>query len=86
MRAAEESLTIATNQYTGGVVSYLQVITSQAIALQDQRAAVAILTRRLSASVLLIQALGGGWDTSQLPTANDILPSGKKQGTAGHTD
>jgi outer membrane protein TolC len=49
------------------VVSYLQVITSQAIALQDERAAVAILTRRLSASVLLIQALGGGWDTSQLP-------------------
>jgi len=77
VRAAEESLTIATNQYTGGVVSYLQVITSQAIALQDQRAAVAILTRRMSASVLLIQALGGGWDVSQLPAANDILPTRK---------
>ena len=86
VRAAEESLTISTNQYTGGVVSYLQVITSQQIALQDERAAVAILTRRMAASVLLIQALGGGWDTSQMPTANDILPSGKKQAPAGHSD
>jgi NodT family efflux transporter outer membrane factor (OMF) lipoprotein len=85
VRAAEESLKIATDQYTGGVVSYLQVITSQAIALQDERAAVAILTRRMAASVLLIQALGGGWDASQLPTADDILPSGKKQASAGHS-
>jgi NodT family efflux transporter outer membrane factor (OMF) lipoprotein len=86
VRAAEESLTIATAQYRGGVVSYLQVITSQAIALQDERAAVAILTRRMSASVLLIQALGGGWDASQLPTANDILPPGKKKAAVGHSD
>jgi len=86
VRAAEESLTIATAQYRGGVVSYLQVITSQAIALQDERAAVAILTRRMSASVLLIQALGGGWDASQLPTAKDILPPGKKKAAAGHSD
>jgi NodT family efflux transporter outer membrane factor (OMF) lipoprotein len=86
VRAAEESLKIATDQYRGGVVSYLQVITSQQIALQDERAAVAILTRRMSASVLLIQALGGGWDASQLPTANDILPSNKKQAAAPHSD
>jgi NodT family efflux transporter outer membrane factor (OMF) lipoprotein len=86
VKAAEESLTIATDQYRGGVVSYLQVITSQAIALQDERAAVAILTRRMAASVLLIQALGGGWDASQLPTANDILPLAKKKASAGHSD
>jgi NodT family efflux transporter outer membrane factor (OMF) lipoprotein len=87
VRAAEESLTIATAQYRGGVVSYLQVIASQAIALADERAAVAILSRRMSASVLLIQALGGGWDASQLPTAGDILPPRKKQsGAAGHSD
>jgi NodT family efflux transporter outer membrane factor (OMF) lipoprotein len=86
VKAAEESLTISTNQYRGGVVSYLQVITSQAIALQDERTAVGILTRRMSASVLLIQALGGGWDAPQLPTANDILPPGKKKASAGHSD
>lgn len=86
VKAAEESLTISTNQYRGGVVSYLQVITSQAIALQDERTAVGILTRRMSASVLLIQALGGGWDAPQLPTTNDILPPGKKKASAGHSD
>jgi outer membrane protein TolC len=47
--------------------SYLQVITSQTATLQNQRAAVEILTRRMVASVSLIQALGGGWDRSQLP-------------------
>jgi hypothetical protein len=40
----------------------------------------------MSASVLLIQALGGGWDASKLPTANDILPPGKKKAVAGHSD
>jgi hypothetical protein len=40
----------------------------------------------MSASVLLIQALGGGWDAPQLPTTNDILPPGKKKASAGHSD
>ncbi len=65
--ASQQSLQISTAQYQGGVQSYLQVITSQTFALQNQVAAVDIRTRRLVASVLLIQALGGGWDTSQLP-------------------
>ena len=65
--AAGESLKISTAQYQGGIASYLQVITSQTIAQQDQRAAVDIQTRRMVASVALIQALGGGWDISKLP-------------------
>jgi NodT family efflux transporter outer membrane factor (OMF) lipoprotein len=65
--AAQESLKISTAQYQGGIASYLQVITTQTIAQQDQRAAVDIQTRRMVASVSLIQALGGGWDTSKLP-------------------
>lgn len=73
VRAANQSLQIATYQYKAGIVSYLQVITSQAIALQDERTAVDILTRRMLASVLLIQALGGGWDASALPAVNDLI-------------
>ncbi|HEX5475319.1 MAG TPA: efflux transporter outer membrane subunit [Vicinamibacterales bacterium] len=59
--AAERSLTLATNRYRGGVASYLEVITAQSAALTNERAAVGILTRRLTASVLLVKALGGGW-------------------------
>ncbi len=67
--AAQQSLDISATQYRGGLVNYLQVITAQTSLLQNQGAAVDILTRRLVASVSLIQALGGGWDTSLLPTA-----------------
>jgi NodT family efflux transporter outer membrane factor (OMF) lipoprotein len=73
VRAAEDSLTIATYQYKAGTTSYLQVITSQTIALQDEVTAVNILTRRMVASVSLIEALGGGWDASTLPTAKSLV-------------
>jgi len=64
--AAERSLTLATNRYRGGIVSYLEVIVAQNAALANERAAVNILTRRMAASVLLIKALGGGWNRSAL--------------------
>jgi NodT family efflux transporter outer membrane factor (OMF) lipoprotein len=73
VKAAEQSLAISTDQYLGGLTNYLQVITAQTSALQNQRTAVDILTRRMVASVSLIQALGGGWDTSQLPSSRDVL-------------
>jgi NodT family efflux transporter outer membrane factor (OMF) lipoprotein len=66
--ASEHSLQLSTNRYKGGVSNYLEVITAQNLALSDQRAAVDILRRRVAAAVLLIKALGGGWDSSQLPT------------------
>jgi NodT family efflux transporter outer membrane factor (OMF) lipoprotein len=75
VQAAERSLAISTAQYKAGTASYLQVITSQTTALQDERTAVDILTRRMVASVLLIEALGGGWDASTLPTAKDLVHS-----------
>ncbi len=77
VKAAEESLTISTDQYKGGIVAYLQVITAQTAALQDEKTAVDLLTRRMTASVLLIEALGGGWDASKLPTVNDVMAANK---------
>ncbi len=65
--AAERSVELFTNRYTGGLVTYLEVVTAQSAALDNERAAVDILRRRMDASVLLIKALGGGWDTSRLP-------------------
>jgi outer membrane protein TolC len=70
--AAERSLALALTQYQGGVTAYLQVITAQAAALQNESTAVQLLTRRMTSSVDLIQALGGGWNISDLPTPEQI--------------
>ena len=72
VKAAQQSLEISTIQYRGGLANYLQVITAQTSALQNQRTAVDLLTRRMVASVSLVQALGGGWDASQLPSSQDV--------------
>ena len=64
VKAAQQSLAVTMNQYQAGIVSYLNVIVAQTIALSNQRTAVDVLGRRLSASVLLVKALGGGWKTS----------------------
>jgi len=66
--SAEESLEIFTNRYQGGVDNYLQVITAQTIALTNQRSEIDIQRRRVDASVLLIKALGGGWNVTSLPS------------------
>lgn len=66
--SSKDSLHLFTNRYKGGVDTYLQVITAQTIELANERNAIDILRRRMDASVLLVKALGGGWDTSKLPT------------------
>jgi NodT family efflux transporter outer membrane factor (OMF) lipoprotein len=65
--AAEHSLDLSNNRYKGGVANYLEVTTAQSAALGNERADVDVLTRRMAASVLLIKALGGGWNSSQIP-------------------
>jgi outer membrane protein TolC len=64
--AAERSLDLSVTRYKGGVTSYLEVITAQSAALSDQVTAVNILGRRMANTVLLIQALGGGFQKSSL--------------------
>ncbi len=65
--AAQRSLDLSITRYKGGVTSYLEVITAQSAALADEVTAVNILGRRMANTVLLIQALGGGWERSSLP-------------------
>ena len=69
MISAQQSLAVTTNQYKAGTVSYLNVIVAQTTALNNENAAVTILGRRMTASALLIKALGGGWSITGLPTA-----------------
>ncbi len=61
VRASEESLRLEIDRYKAGTASYLDVISSQTIALTNQRIAVALLQRRMTAAVQLIRAVGGGW-------------------------
>jgi NodT family efflux transporter outer membrane factor (OMF) lipoprotein len=72
VKAAETFLAISTNQYRAGTVSYLNVVTAQTTAFSNERNAISILGNRLTDSVALIKALGGGWDVSDLPAAGDI--------------
>ena len=65
--AAQSSLALSIQRYEGGVTSYLEVTVAQSAALSDEVTAVNILGRRLASAVVLIQALGGGWDRSSLP-------------------
>ena len=70
--AAQQALALEIDRYRGGTVSYLDVITTQTIALNDQQNAIAILQRRMSAAVNLVKALGGGWDSSTLPSGDAL--------------
>jgi NodT family efflux transporter outer membrane factor (OMF) lipoprotein len=65
--ASQKYLELALTRYRGGITSYLEVTTAQSAALSDEVTAVELLGRRMSSAVLLIQALGGGWDRSALP-------------------
>jgi NodT family efflux transporter outer membrane factor (OMF) lipoprotein len=72
IQAATRELSISTDQYKAGIQDYLTVILAQTALLSAQQTQVNLLSRRLTASVLLIEALGGGWDTSKLPDAKDV--------------
>jgi outer membrane protein TolC len=78
--AAQHSLDLSTNRYKGGVTTYLEVLTAQSVALADERTDVQILERRMAASVLLIKALGGGWNVSQMPSLASVDHASATQG------
>lgn len=68
--AAERALQLALNRYQEGAVSYLQVVSTQITALQAERSALDLQTRQLQASVDLVRALGGGWQSPWPVTAS----------------
>lgn len=74
---AERSLQLANARYTGGLVTYLDVITAQEQALSNEREEMQLLGQRMTTSVLLVKALGGGWDSSSI-AAVGVKPSLKQ--------
>jgi NodT family efflux transporter outer membrane factor (OMF) lipoprotein len=83
VKAAQDSLVVVTNQYRSGIVAYTDVIVAQTTEFTNERTALTIEGQRMTAAVLLIEALGGGWDVSDLPTndqlANSRPPKGDKK-------
>jgi NodT family efflux transporter outer membrane factor (OMF) lipoprotein len=64
VRAARESVALTLNQYKAGTVSYLNVVSVQTAQLANERSAMTLMGRQLTASVALIKALGGGWNNA----------------------
>ena len=71
--AADRLVTIARSRYQGGITSYLEVSIAETVALNNRRAGVQVLTRRLTNGVALVKALGGGWDAATLPPPDAVL-------------
>jgi NodT family efflux transporter outer membrane factor (OMF) lipoprotein len=72
IRTAQQYLEIATSRYQTGLDPYLDVITAQNTLLSDQLTEVSLRVGEMTAAVQLIQALGGGWDTKQLPAPSQV--------------
>ena len=70
--AAQKAVDVLFNQYRAGTVAYTSVITEQETLLTDQQAALAVQQSRLVASVTLVTALGGGWNTGDLPDKDKL--------------
>jgi len=72
VNSAQRNLQVATQRYRAGIDPYLNVITAQTTLLTNQQTAVNLHSEQMTASVQLIEALGGGWDAAQLPSARDV--------------
>ncbi len=71
--SATRNLALATDRYQLGLDPYLNVITAQTALLGDEQTAITLKMERMTSSVQLIEALGGGWDASQLPSAASMI-------------
>lgn len=78
VKSAERSLSLATDRYRLGIDPYLNVITAQTTLLTSQQTAVNLRLQQITSNVQLIEALGGGWDATQLPSAGALV-SGSAQ-------
>ncbi len=73
--SATEEVTITLNEYEAGTIAYTSVVVAQATQLADQQSALVIQQDRLLASVSLVEDIGGGWTTNELPSANALQQS-----------
>jgi outer membrane protein TolC len=72
VKAAQEEVDVLLNQYQAGTVAFTAVVVADATLLTDQEAALTVRQNRFLATVTLIEDLGGGWDTGQLPSGRGL--------------
>ena len=84
VEAAQQALSLELDRYRAGTDSYLNVITTQTIALSDQQTAITILERRMSSAIDLVKDLGGGWDASTLPSGEALRSTALADPTNTH--
>ena len=70
--SAQRNLQLAQQRYQAGIDPFLNVITAQTALLTNQQTAVNLRRDQMTASVQLIEALGGGWDAAQLPSMKEV--------------
>ena len=73
VKSSERYLTLATDRYKLGIDSYLNVITAQTTYLVNRQTLVNLRMQQMTASVQLVEAVGGGWDASQMPSPKQLL-------------
>jgi len=81
-KSAQQYVDLEMGRYQTGIDPYANVVTAQLTLLSDQQAVVSLKTTEMTASVQLIEALGGGWDTTQLPTSTEVSKKLTKAETA----
>jgi NodT family efflux transporter outer membrane factor (OMF) lipoprotein len=74
VKAANQAVQIALNEYQAGTQAYTTVVTAQATALADAETALSVQTSRLVDEVALVEALGGGWSVADLPGKDSLQP------------
>jgi outer membrane protein TolC len=72
IKDARAAVNVYLNQFQAGTAAFTAVVTAEVILLNDEEAALTIRQNLYLASVNLIEALGGGWDTTLLPTQGDL--------------
>ena len=72
VQSAQKFVELETGRYQTGIDPYVNLVTAQTTLLSDQQSLTSLRTQQMTASVQLIEALGGGWDRTQLPTPADV--------------
>ena len=81
-QSAEQFLKLEIGRYQTGIDPYVNVVTAQTTLLSDQQAVITVRVEEMTGAVALIKALGGGWDTSQLPTPSQVAKTPSSEETA----